>query len=326
MKKRKIFIDKLQKAEGKVEIRDEFIKDGEGEIEEVMLKEFNDFDSKNEYEKDLYESFTEYILDFKNNIKLVKLVDEKLIKIEREIYTFKKLRYECYIENNIIQHKNYKFLGSTGYYLCDVFQEFLKISYKLIEYAIDKLEEFLKETKKITIEERVNELKSDFHQTKKSASNLPSKEEQNNYKTDSFKFTHQYKSKINVFYEALVSNKYIHEKTKFEDFEMIFSGNCSLKPLRIIWIKSLKNRTGGILLFILINYLIKNNIIYKIEKARDLYKIIINSFLDKDEKEYQHLKIAAATKRDYDKQGRLPNVGWELVNVLDKTFEIEGYT
>ena len=58
MKKRKIFIDKLQKAEGKIEIRDEFIKDGEGEIEEVMLKEFNDFDSKNEYEKDLYESFT----------------------------------------------------------------------------------------------------------------------------------------------------------------------------------------------------------------------------------------------------------------------------
>jgi len=71
MKKRKIFIDKLQKAEGKVEIRDEFIKDGEGKIEEVMLKEFNDFDSKNEYEKDLNESFTEYILDFKNNIKLV---------------------------------------------------------------------------------------------------------------------------------------------------------------------------------------------------------------------------------------------------------------
>ena len=150
MKKRKIFIDKLQKAEGKIEISNEFIKDGEGEIEEVMLKEFNDFDSKNEYEKDLYESFTQYILDFKNNIKLVKLVDGKLIKIEREIYTFKKLRYECYIENNIINHKNYKFLGSTGFYLCDVFQEFLKISYKLRENAIDKLEEFLTETKKTT--------------------------------------------------------------------------------------------------------------------------------------------------------------------------------
>ena len=226
------------------------------------------------------------------------------------------------IKLNQLDFGYYSEFGDSNYYHIMGIHPFIKICN---QYLL-KAEKILEHYNYKLIEEKVNELKSDLHQTKKSASNLPSKEEQKIYKTDSFEFTHQYKSKINVFYEALVSNKYIHEKTKFEDFEMIFSGNCSLKPLRIIWIKSLKNRTGAILLFFLIDYLIKNNIIYKIEKAGDLYKIITNSFLDKDEKEYLHLKIAAAEKRKYDKQGNFPNDGGELLIVLDKTFEIKGYS
>jgi len=257
-------------------------------------------------------------------------IDFFLIELKQEMMNLLKVVVNVGVNNfihrdiklNQLDFGYYSEFGNSNYYHIMGIHPFIKICN---QYVL-KAEKILEHYNYKLIEEKVNELKSDFHQTKKSSSNLPSKEEQNNYKTDSFKFTHQYESKIIKFHEVLVTNKYIHETTKFEDFEMIFSGNCSLKPLRIIWIKSLKHRTGVNLLIFLIDYLIKNNIIYKIKKAQDLYKIITNSFLDKNEKEFLNLKIAASKQREYDKQERLPKNQWELAIMLDNTFEIKSFS